>query len=160
MKRKRFSVEQIVAVLKQAEAGTPVAELIRHVGISEQTFYRWKKNYAGLQSDQVRQLKLLQEENARLKKLVGELTLDKTMLTDVLQKKVVKPSPRRRIVDHLKLSYQVSERRACGLLNLARTTYHYRSRCDPQNRGSPAHARDRRGTRALRLSQDPCAAAA
>ena len=87
MKRKRFSVEQIVAVLKQAEAGTPVAELIRHVGISEQTFYRWKKSYAGLQSDQVRQLKLLQEENVRLKRLVGELTLDKTMLTDVLQKK-------------------------------------------------------------------------
>jgi putative transposase len=87
VKRKRFSVEQIVGVLKQAEAGTPVAELIRHVGISEQTFYRWKKQYAGLQTDQVRQLKLLQEENARLKKLVAELTLDKAMLTDVLQKK-------------------------------------------------------------------------
>ena len=87
MKRKRFSVEQIVAVLKQAEAGTPVAELIRHVGISEQTFYRWKKQYAGLQTDQARQLKLLQEENARLKKLVAELTLDKAMLSDVLQKK-------------------------------------------------------------------------
>jgi len=87
VKRKRFSVEQIVAVLKQAEAGTPVAELIRHVGIAEQTFYRWKRQYAGLQTDQVRQLKLLQEENARLKKLVAELTLDKAMLTDVLQKK-------------------------------------------------------------------------
>ena len=87
MKRKRFSVEQIVAVLKQAEAGTRVAELIRQVGITEQTFYRWKKQYAGLQTDQVRQLKLLQDENARLKKLVAELTLDKAMLTDVLQKK-------------------------------------------------------------------------
>jgi putative transposase len=87
VKRKRFSVEQIVAVLKQAEAGTPVAELIRHVGIAEQTFYRWKRQYAGLQTDQVRQLKLLQEENARLKKLVAELTLDRAMLTDVLQKK-------------------------------------------------------------------------
>jgi putative transposase len=87
VKRKRFSVEQIVAVLKQAQAGTPVAELIRHVGISEQTFYRWKKQYAGLQTDQVRQLKLLQEENARLKKLVADLTLDKAMLSDVLQKK-------------------------------------------------------------------------
>ena len=87
MKRKRFSVEQIVAVLKQAEAGTRVAELIRQIGITEQTFYRWKKQYAGLQTDQVRQLKLLQDENARLKKLVAELTLDKAMLTDVLQKK-------------------------------------------------------------------------
>ena len=87
MKRKRFSVEQIVAVLKQAEAGTRVAELIRQVGITDQTFYRWKKQYAGLQTDQVRQLKPLQDENARLKKLVAELTLDKAMLTDVLQKK-------------------------------------------------------------------------
>ena len=71
MKRKRFSVEQIVAVLKQAEAGIPVAELIRHVGISEQTFYRWKKVYAGLQTDQVRQLKQLQDENPQLKKVVA-----------------------------------------------------------------------------------------
>lgn len=67
MKRKRFSVEQIVAVLKQAEAGMPVAELIRHVGISEQTFYRWKNVYAGLQTGQVRQLKQLQDENVQLK---------------------------------------------------------------------------------------------
>lgn len=85
--RKRFSVAQIVAVLNQAEAGTPVAESIRHVGISEKTFFRWKTQYAGLQTDQVRQLKLLQEENARPKKLVAELTLDKAMLTDVLQEK-------------------------------------------------------------------------
>jgi putative transposase len=66
MKRKRFSVEQIVAVLKQAELGMPVSDLTRQVGISEQTYYRWKKQYAGLQSDQVRELKQLQEENSQL----------------------------------------------------------------------------------------------
>jgi putative transposase len=87
MKRKRFSVEQIVAVLKQAELGLPVADLIRQVGISEQTFYRWKKQYAGLESDQVREFKQLSEENARLKKLVAELSLDKAVLQDVLSKK-------------------------------------------------------------------------
>ena len=92
MKRKRFSVEQIVAVLKQAEAGLPVADLIRQVGISEQTYYRWKKPYAGLQSDQVRELKLLQDENTRLKKLVAELSLDKAILQDVNSKKW--PGPR------------------------------------------------------------------
>jgi putative transposase len=81
-------VEQIVGVLKQAEVGVPVAELIRQVGISEQTLYRWKKQYQGLQSDQLRQLKQLQEENGRLKRLVAELTLDKTMLQDVLSKKL------------------------------------------------------------------------
>ena len=88
MKRKRFSVEQIVAVLKQAEVGVPVAELIRKVGISEQTFYRWKKQYTGLEVDQVRQLKQLQDENVRLKRLVADLTLDKVMLQDVLGKKL------------------------------------------------------------------------
>ena len=80
MKRKRFSVEQIVTVLKQAELGMPVADLIRQIGISEQTFYRWKRQYAGLQSDQVRALKQLQDENGRLKKLVAELSLDKAIL--------------------------------------------------------------------------------
>jgi len=88
MKRKRYSVEQIVAILKQAELGLPVADLIRQVGISEQTFYRWKKQYAGLQSDQVRELKQVTEENARLKKLVAELSLDKAVLQDVLAKNV------------------------------------------------------------------------
>ena len=92
MKRKRFSVEQIVAVLNQAEAGLPVADLVRQAGISEQTYYRWKKQYAGLQSDQVRELKLLQDENARLKKLVAELSLDKAILQDVNSKKW--PGPR------------------------------------------------------------------
>ena len=87
MKQKRFSVEQIVGMLKQAEVGVPVAELIRRVGISEQTFYRWKKQYVGLEVDQVRQLKQLQEENGRLKQLVANLTLDETMLQDVLAKK-------------------------------------------------------------------------
>ena len=87
MKRKRFSVEQIVAVLKQAEVGVPVVEVCRQVGITEQTFYRWKKQFVGLEIDQVRQLKQLQEENGKLKKLVAELSLDKAMLQDVLAKK-------------------------------------------------------------------------
>ena len=87
MKRKRFSVEQIVAVLKQAELGMPVADVIRQMGISEQTFYRWKKQYAGLQSDQVHEFKPLRDENAPLKKVVTELTLDKVILQDIVQEK-------------------------------------------------------------------------
>ena len=86
--KKKFSVEQIVSILKQAEVGVPAAELIRKVGISEQTFYRWKAKYAGLEVDQVRQMKQLRDENTRLKQLVAELTLDKTMLQDVLRKKL------------------------------------------------------------------------
>ena len=87
MKKKRFSVEQIVAVLKEAEIGTLVADLIRKVGISEQTFYRWKKVYGGLEPNQARKLKQLEEENAKLKRLVADLSLDKIMLQDVLKKK-------------------------------------------------------------------------
>jgi len=87
MKKQRFSVEQIVSVLKQAEMGMPVADLIRRVGITEQTYYRWKRQYAGLESDQVRELKQVLEENNRLKKLVAELSLDKAVLQDVLSKK-------------------------------------------------------------------------
>jgi putative transposase len=87
VKKKRFSVEQIVSVLKEAELGSPVAELIRKVGISEQTFYRWKKVYGGLEPSQARRLKQLEEENAKLKRLVADLSLDKIMLQDVLKKK-------------------------------------------------------------------------
>jgi putative transposase len=87
MKQQRFSTEQIVSVLKQAELGLPVADLIRQLGISEQTFYRWKRRYGGLESDQVRELKQVVEENGRLKKLVAEPSLDKAVLQDVLSKK-------------------------------------------------------------------------
>ena len=86
MKKKQFKPEQIAAVLKQIELGMPVAEVVRRTGVSEQTLYRWKKVYGGLESSQMRELKQLQDENARLKKVVADLTLDKVMLQDVLSK--------------------------------------------------------------------------
>ena len=92
MKKKRFSVEQIVAVLKQIELGLTVAEASRRVGVSEQAIYRWKKIYGGLESDQLRELKQLQDENTRLKKLVADLILDKVILQDINAKKW--PGPR------------------------------------------------------------------
>ena len=87
MKKKRFSVEQIVAVLKQAEVGVPVAELIRKVEISEQTFYRWKRVYAGMEVTDIKRLKAMQEENAQLKKLVADQALKISLLEDVNSKK-------------------------------------------------------------------------
>lgn len=87
MKRKRYSVEQIVAAVKQNELGSPVAEIVRKFGIAEATFYRWKKEYGGLEPNQVRELAQLREENSKLKKLVADLSLDKLMLTDIAQKK-------------------------------------------------------------------------
>ena len=88
MKRKRFSVEQIVAVLKQAEMGPPVSDLIRHLGIAEQTFYRWKQRDAGLESEQVREFTQLEDDNTKLKRLGADLSLDKVMLQDILSKKL------------------------------------------------------------------------
>ena len=86
-RRRGHTEEQILTALREAEGGTTVVDVCRQVGISEQTFYRWKKQYAGLQPDQARELKQLQEENARLKKLVADLSLDKLILQDVASKK-------------------------------------------------------------------------
>ena len=86
MKRKRFSVEQIIAVLQQVGGGMPVGDVCRQVGISEQTFYRWKKEYAGMLPSEARELKQLRDENLKLTRLVADLSLDKVMLQDVVQK--------------------------------------------------------------------------
>jgi putative transposase len=88
VKKSRFTEEQIAFALKQAETGTPVAEVIRRMGISEQTFYRWKKLYSGLGSGELRRLRQLEEENRKLKQLVADLSLDKHILQDVLAKKL------------------------------------------------------------------------
>jgi len=87
MKRRRFTEEQIAYALRQAEGGTPVAELCRSLGISEQSFYRWKRRYGGMGVAELRRLKLLEQENRKLKQIVADLTLDKQMLQDVLKKK-------------------------------------------------------------------------
>ena len=88
MKRKRYTEAQIAFALRQAESGVAVAEIIRKMGISEQTFYRWKKKFAGMGVAEIRRLKQLEDENRRLKQLVADLTLDKQMLQEVLSKKL------------------------------------------------------------------------
>lgn len=88
MKKSRFTDQQIAFALHQAETGTSVEEVCRKIGISQATFFRWKKVYGGLMPSEVRKLKQLQEENGRLRKLVADLTLDKEMLTEVIKKKM------------------------------------------------------------------------
>lgn len=87
MKRKRFSEEQIIKILKESEAGRRTPELCREYGISDKTFYNWRKKYGGMEASDVKRLKALEEENRRLKQIVADLTLDKEALKDVLGKK-------------------------------------------------------------------------
>ena len=87
MRKTRFSEEQIAMALRQGEVGTPVAEIIRKLGISEQTYHRWKRKYGGLGVSELRELKAIREENRRLKTLVADLSLDKTILREALRKK-------------------------------------------------------------------------
>ena len=86
--KKRFTPAQIAFALRQASSGTPISEITRKMGVTDVTFYRWKKLYANLGVAEIRRLKELEEENGRLKRLVADLTLDKQMLQDVLSKKL------------------------------------------------------------------------
>jgi len=87
MRRSKFTEEQIFMALRQAEVGTPVTDISRKLEITETTFYRWKKKYSGLGLPELRELKQLREENRKLKQLVADLSLDKTILQESLRKK-------------------------------------------------------------------------
>jgi len=87
MKTSKFSDEQIALALRQAEAGTPVGEICRKLGVSEQTFYRWRKRFGTLGVPELRELRQLREENTKLKGLVADLSLDKTILQEAIRKK-------------------------------------------------------------------------
>ena len=88
MKKSNYTEEQIAFALKQAELGTPISEICRKLGIAEQTFYRWKSKYGGMLPSDMKRLRQLEEENAKLKRIVADLSLDKAMLQDVLSKKL------------------------------------------------------------------------
>ncbi len=87
MKSSRYTAEQVAFAMRQAESGTSVSEICRKMDIAEQTFYHWKKKYVGMGVAEVRRLRILEEENRKLKQLVADLSLDKQMLQDVLRKK-------------------------------------------------------------------------
>ena len=88
MKRSKFTEAQIAFILRQAEEGTAIGEVCRKAGISEATFYVWRKKYAGLMPSEMKRLRQLEEENGKLKRIVADLSLDKAMLQDVLSRKL------------------------------------------------------------------------
>ncbi|WP_199630049.1 IS3 family transposase [Rhizobium sp. OAE497] len=132
MKKQRFTEEQIIAVLKEQEAGAKAADLCRRHGISEATFYNWKAKYGGMEVSEAKRLKALEDENAKLKKLLAEQMLDTAALRELLFKKMVGPAAKRDAVAHLKAIMGLSERRACQIISADRKTIRYRSSRPPE----------------------------
>lgn len=125
MKASRFTEEQIIGILRKQESGSSTADVCRKHGISNATFYKWKAKYGGIDVSDARRLKTLQDENAKLKKLLADAMLDNAMLKDSWQKKVT-PGARREAVAHLCAVHEASQRRACKALGVDRSSTRYR----------------------------------
>ena len=131
MRRSRYSETQIFSILKEAEAGVPLADLCRKHGISKSTSYNWKSKYSGMEASDMRRLRELEEENRRLKKMFAELSLDHAILKDIIEKKTVPLVRKRELVAYTTETHQVSQRRACRLLRASRSALRYQPR--PRN---------------------------
>ncbi|NIV26486.1 MAG: IS3 family transposase [Gammaproteobacteria bacterium] len=128
-RKRRYSTEQIIRKLREADVllsqGKKAEEIARILEISKQTYYRWRKEYGGLSMTQAKKLKELEKENARLKTLVADLSLDNAIIKEVLSKKVISPDRKRQAVKEVIAAMDVSERRACRVLGQARSTQRY-----------------------------------
>ncbi|ENG0237740.1 IS3 family transposase [Burkholderia multivorans] len=134
MPQKKHKPEEIVAKLRQVDVllsqGRSVGEAVRSIGVTQFTYYRWRKEFGGLKGDQVKRLKELEKENDRLRKAVSDLTLEKLILKEAAFGKLLSPARRRRCVDHVMAKFSVSERFACKVLGQHRST----QRKKPQGR--------------------------
>ncbi|MEP1520172.1 IS3 family transposase [Ascidiaceihabitans sp.] len=123
---KRPKPEEIVVKLRQVEVlmgqGMPRIDAIRQISVTEQTYYRWKKKYGGMGTEQLKELKRLQKENERLRRAVSDLTLDKLILREAAFGKLLSPSRRRACINHVRSQFKVSERRVCRVLGQHRST--------------------------------------
>ncbi|MCK1785061.1 IS3 family transposase [Pseudomonas sp. TNT11] len=133
MKRSRFSDSQIMAILKQAEAGSPVPELCREHGISSATFYKWRTKFGGMDASLMARLRELEDENRRLKKMYAEERLKAEIIQEAMGKKVVKPSRRREMAQEAVRSGRCSIKLACLAFGVSITCYRYQSRLSPEN---------------------------
>ncbi|MGY6251461.1 IS3 family transposase [Bosea thiooxidans] len=126
MPKKRHKPEEIVAKLRQVDVlvwqGQSVADAIRSIGVTEVSYYRWRREFGGLKTDQVKRMKELEAENARLRRAVADLTLDKLILKEAAFGKLLSPARRRACIDHVRLALKVSERRVCRVLGQHRST--------------------------------------
>lgn len=127
MKRSRFSEEQFIGILKEHQAGLNAADLGRKHGVSEPTFYKWRSKYGGMEVSDAKRLKSLEEENAKLKKLLAESMLDVSTLREMLGKRLLRPGWRRSAVNWAITEKGYSQRRACALVGIDPRVYQYRS---------------------------------
>ncbi|UJL80381.1 IS3 family transposase (plasmid) [Agrobacterium vitis] len=156
MKRNRFTDEQIIGILKEHEAGTPVSELCRKHGVSDASIYKWKAKLGGMDVSEAKRLKTLEDENTKLKRLLADAMLDNSALKDLFGKEVVTPAAKRKAVAHLMDHHQMSERRACKAIGFCRMTIRYETRrCDDydlrERMKALAHERRRFGYRRLHV---------
>lgn len=144
---KRYKAEQIVNKLREVDVmtanGKTIPEACKSIAISEQTYYRWRKIYGGLKVDQAKKFKELEAENARLKKLVAEISLREAMLKEVVRGKLLSPARRKAAAQMLIERFHTSERKACVLVGLSRTVWRYH----PQERNDDAKTLSMSGTK-------------
>ncbi|EFH2761920.1 IS3 family transposase, partial [Escherichia coli] len=133
MKTSKFSDSQILAILKQAEAGAPVPELCREHGMSSATFYKWRAKFGGMDASMMARLKELEAENARLKKMYAEERLKAEILKEAIEKKLVKPSRRRELAQKAVQNHSITIKFACGLFGLSETCYRYQAKLSDEN---------------------------
>ncbi len=129
MKKRRYMEEQIIGMLKQHDAGVKTADLCREHGISAATFYKWKQKFGGMDVSEAQRLRALEDENRRLKLLLAELSLGGKALKAVIRKRL-ELAGLREDVAYVSVEYRLSERRACKLLGVERSSYRYEPRPD------------------------------
>ncbi|MBY5444493.1 IS3 family transposase [Rhizobium leguminosarum] len=156
MKRNRFTDEQIIGILKEHEAGTPVSELCRKHGVSDASIYKWKAKFGGMEVSEAKRLKTLEDENTKLKRLLADAKLDNAALKDLFGKEVVTPAAKRKAVAHLMSHHGMSERRACKAIDFCRMTVRYETRRDDDHElrermKALAHERRRFGYRRIHV---------
>ncbi|QKK28011.1 IS3-like element ISRle4 family transposase [Rhizobium hidalgonense] len=156
MKRNRFTDEQIIGILKEHEAGTPVSELCRKHGVSDASIYKWKAKFGGMEVSEAKRLKTLEDENTKLKRLLADAMLDNAALKDLFGKEVVTPAAKRKAVAHLMSHHEMSERRACKAIGFCRMTARYENRRDNDHElrermKALAHERRRFGYRRIHV---------